>query len=130
VNDANFFGFILFLDLFDLFSYIIQIKRNDLAEKEYVILSGECARKRHFLKTEKGKIIYFVVQLEIEFENEWKPVVRYDCAHGFSHIDRYDKKGKKRKELLDLPFDEALTLADEDINTNWEDYKIKFLRGG
>jgi len=58
-----------------------------LAEKEYLILLGTGARKRHYHKTEKGVIIYFVVQLEILLENNWEPVKRYDCAHGISHID-------------------------------------------
>ncbi|MCI0494188.1 hypothetical protein L0Z72_04205 [candidate division KSB1 bacterium] len=100
-----------------------------MSEKEYVILLGENARKRHFHQTEKGNIVYFVVQLEILFENKWTPVIRYDCAHGISHIDKYNNKGKQIKEIIDLPFNEALTFADEDINTNWENYKNKFLRG-
>jgi len=98
-----------------------------LSEKEYLILLGEGARKRHFHRTEKGTIIYFVVQLEIEFENEWKPVIRYDCAHGVSHIDKYDLTGNKKKEVLDMSFNDALTLADKDINKNWEKYKLTFL---
>jgi len=100
-----------------------------LSEKEYLILLGEGARKRHFHQTERGKIVYFVVQLEILFENRWIPIIRYDCAHGISHIDKYNKKGEQLKEMIDLPFDETLTYADKDINTNWENYKNKFLKG-
>jgi hypothetical protein len=42
-------------------------------------------------------------------------VIRYDTAHGFTQVDRYD-------------FDEALTFADSDINENWEKYKNRFLQ--
>ncbi len=97
--------------------------------KEYVILLGNKARKRHFHEARKGKVVFFVVQLEIMFEGRWKPVLRYDLSYGFSHIDRYNLKGIQKKEVLDLPFKEVLTLADMDINENWQKYKNRFLRG-
>jgi hypothetical protein len=87
---------------------------------------GEQARKRHYHKTEKGKVLKFVVQLEVKVEDTWKPVIRYDCAHDFSHIDRYNAQGKQSKEELHLPYAESLTLADEDINVNWEQYRVRF----
>jgi hypothetical protein len=59
----------------------------------------------------------------------WKPVIRYDCAHDFAHVDRYNRKGETTKEELYLPYDECLTLADEDINLNCGSYKERFLRG-
>ena len=34
------------------------------------------------------------------------------------------------KEELFLSFEDALTLADEGIDDNWEDYRRKFLEGG
>ncbi len=92
--------------------------------------ASEDARKRHYHKTEKGKVIEFVVQLEVKIEGKWKPVIRYDCSHKFAHIDRYNIKGKKIKEEINLTHEESLTLADEDININWELYKERFLRGG
>jgi len=101
-----------------------------MAEKEYIIPYSKDARKRHYHKTRKGKVERFVVQLEFEYEDIWKEVIRYDCAHGFAHRDTYNLHGKHIKEELHLSFEEALTLADEDIDDNWEDYKIKFLEGG
>jgi hypothetical protein len=101
-----------------------------LPEKEYEILLGENARKRHYHSTERGKIIDFMVQLEVNVKGEWKPVIRYDRAHGYAHCDRYNLKGKKEKEEIYLPYEEVLTLADEDIDDNWEIYKLRFLRGG
>ena len=71
----------------------------------------------------------FVVQLEVEVKGEWRPVIRYDCSHEFVHRDCYNLKGKQKKEEINLGYEEALTLADEDIDDNWERYSSNFLRG-
>jgi len=86
-------------------------------------------RKRHFHKTERGKVMNFAVQLEVKVEGAWQPVIRYDCAHDFSHIDRYNMRGEQAKEALQLSYAESLTLADDDIDLNWETYKTRFLEG-
>ena len=74
-------------------------------------------RKRHYHETEKGKVTYFAVQLEINVKGEWKVVLRYDCSHRFSHVDQYDIKGNEAKTGLDLSFESALTFGDWDILT-------------
>ena len=101
-----------------------------MAEREYIIPYSMEVRKRHYHKTTKGKVERFVVQLEFEHQGVWKEIVRYDCAHGFAHRDTYNLQGKNAKEELYLSFEDALTLADEDIDANWEEYKSKFLEGG
>jgi hypothetical protein len=101
-----------------------------VAEKEYIIPYSEDVRKRHYHKTIKGKVVKFMVQLEVTHEGIWKEVVRYDCTHGFAHRDAYNLSGKHVKEELHLSFDDALTLADDDIDDNWETYKHRFLEGG
>lgn len=100
-----------------------------MAEKTYTRALGEDARKRRYHKTEKGKVVDFAAQLEVRVRDEWKVVIRYDCSHNFSHIDRYNLRGEQEKEELHLSYAESLTLADEDININWKLYKEKFLRG-
>ena len=80
-------------------------------------------------ETDKGKVIYFAVQLEIKVGYEWKVALRYDCSHNFSHVDKYDIKGNKVKTALDLSFESALTFGDWDINENWAKYKEEFLKG-
>ena len=72
----------------------------------------------------------FVVQLEFEYEGSWREVVRYDCAHGYAHRDSYNLWGKHLKEKLYLTFEDALNLADDDIDDRWEVYKHRFLEGG
>jgi hypothetical protein len=100
-----------------------------VGEKTYTRALGEHARKRHFHKIERGTVVDFVVQLEVNVGGVWQPVIRYDCAHDFSHIDRYNIHGEKEKEALQLSYAESLTLADDDIDLNWETYKAKFLEG-
>lgn len=100
-----------------------------MAEKTYTRALGENARKRHSHTTEKGKVVDFVVQLEVKVGGRWQAVIRYDCAHDFSHIDRYNIRSEQEKEDLRLPYAEALTLADEDINVHWQTYVERFLRG-
>jgi hypothetical protein len=100
-----------------------------VGEKAYTRALGADARKRYFHRTERGKVISFAVQLEVKVNGAWQPVIRYDCAHDFSHIDRYNIRGELEKESLQLPYAESLTLADDDIDLNWETYKTRFLEG-
>jgi hypothetical protein len=100
-----------------------------MAEKEYIIPYREDVRKRHYHKTKRGKVVGFAVQLEVKVGDKWKEVVRYDCAHGYAHRDSYNLPGERKKRDLNLRFDDALTLADEDIDDNWEIYKNQFLEG-
>ena len=99
-----------------------------MAITEYVRPLGQGARKRHYHETQRGRIVAFVVQLEVEFRGSWVPVVRYDMAHGRAHIDLYQTPARKAKQFLTLSPAEALTLADEDIKENWERYRKEFLR--
>jgi hypothetical protein len=100
-----------------------------MPEKEYLILLDEDARKRHCHLTKGLEIIKFMVQLEVKSGDEWKAVVRYDCAHDYAHKDCYDITGRRRKLRLYLSYEDALTLADDDINENWQIYRQRFLEG-
>jgi hypothetical protein len=100
-----------------------------VAEKEYIIPYREDVRKRHYHSTKKGEVSKFVVQLEVRVQGQWREVVRFDCAHGYTHRDSYNLIGRHRKENLHLSFEDALDLADDDIDENWENYKDHFLRG-
>jgi hypothetical protein len=95
---------------------------------EYVIPLGERARKRHYHETRRGRIVAFVVQLEVELQGVWLPVIRYDMAHGRAHVDLYETPKRKKKRFLELAPGEAMTLAEEDIKENWEEYQVDFFR--
>lgn len=96
---------------------------------EFVVILDDGVRKRHYHKTDKGRVLYFAVQLEVNVNGDWKPVVRYDCSHRFSHQDKYDIKGRKTKTSLELSFESALTYGEWDINENWPEYREQFLKG-
>lgn len=78
---------------------------------------------RHTVK--RGRVVEFMVELVVQ----GKPVVRYDSAHGFAHIDRYNLKGEQRKERLNVDFNAALTMGEQDIKQNWSTYRERFLKG-
>jgi len=101
-----------------------------LPEKRYLIPYSADVQKRYHHETQRGKITRFMVQLEILIEGEWKPVIRYDCAHGYARCDRFNLRGEQLKEDLRLPYEEALTFADDDIDNQWETYRNRFLQGG
>ena len=101
-----------------------------MPDKRYLILLDVDARKRHYHQTESGRIIKFVVQLEVKIGDTWMEVLRYDCAHNYAHLDCYNIKGECRKINLYLDYEGALTLADDNINENWEIYREKFFEGG
>ena len=94
---------------------------------EYVVPLGENVRKRHYHEADRGKVVSFVVQLEALVQGQWRVVLRYDSAHGFSHLDRYFLDGRKIKRELFLDLDEALVLADEDIKENWRAYHRAYM---
>jgi hypothetical protein len=97
---------------------------------EFVVILDNGVRKRHRREVERGEVLSFAVQLEVLVGDEWKPVVRYDSSHEFAHTDLFTIDGRKKKIPLDLGFSSSLTLADWDINENWEEYVRNFLRGG
>jgi hypothetical protein len=96
---------------------------------EFVVVLDDGVRKRHRHETISGKVVHFAVQLEIRVQQEWRVAVRYDCAHGNAHMDRYDIRGNQTKRALNLQFESALTYGDWDINENWQKYRDAFLKG-
>ena len=76
---------------------------------------------------EQGLVMRFIVQLEGEFNGEWKAIVRYDTAHGFAHCDvlhPYDDTRKARVETNN--YNEALTYAQVDLSNNWRNYRVRY----
>jgi len=70
------------------------------------------------------------MQYETFIEGAWRPVIRYDTAPGFPHVDRIRPDGTVEKiPLLTKDLGEALTFADQDIDENWERYKEAYLKG-
>lgn len=100
-----------------------------MPETSYILPVWTDTRIRHYHRTEGGAVVRFTIQLEVETKGRWKAVIRYDSAHGYAHIDRFNLEGKRRKERLHLKFGEALTRAEREIKQNWLTYRERFLRG-
>ena len=100
-----------------------------MPETSYILPVRVDTRIRHYHRTEGGTVLQFTIQLEVETRGRWKAVIRYDTAHEYAHIDRFNLQGKRRKERLRLNFAEALTRAERDIKQNWSTYRERFLEG-
>ena len=69
----------------------------------------------------------FSVQIETLIEDHWKPVVRYDTAHGFAHRDFIHPSGRVDKTPLFLhTLSEALDYAEADLKANWKNYVDRY----
>ncbi|MCL0089591.1 hypothetical protein M1O54_04480 [Dehalococcoidia bacterium] len=99
--------------------------------KEFVKIispSGEDALRMR-IRTEKGKVMDIVVQYEAKFGEDWHPIVRYDCSHGFFHRDIMFPGGKEEKYPLNIPdLKTALVYAEQDIKDRWNWYRDRYQR--
>lgn len=87
-------------------------------------------RLRFRIRTSKGKVVEFMVQLEFRADGDWKPVVRYDNAHDFAHRDVLDWRGNEIEKtplrLGTLP--EILEYAEQDLMDRADWYADRFLK--
>lgn len=80
--------------------------------------------------TESGRVTSFTVQYETMIDGQILPVIRYDCAHGFAHIDILAPDGtqvSKRPLPAYLSLKQAMQMAITDLVENWESYRERFL---
>jgi hypothetical protein len=82
-----------------------------------------CAYKR------RGKVIVqYTVQLELFHDGTWKPVVRYDNAHGFCHRDMLHPDGTQEKTRMFVgTANDTFTVAIKQAQTHWEAEVSRFL---
>jgi len=98
-------------------------------EKAYLQIITDRDRVRVRFKKERGRITEFVVQYETQVGDKWKPVIRYDTAHGRAHTDVIRPDGTQEKTLLHFPnYNDAFSYAEEDVKSNWERYRRDYLR--
>ena len=101
-----------------------------MGEIEYRLNFTDDDRAKIRFVTIKGKVRYFLVQYEATIQGKWKPVIRYDVAHGFIHADIMHRDGTAEKRKLFFPdYEEALTYSIRDIKENWERYRERYERG-
>lgn len=72
----------------------------------------------------RGFITGFVVQYEALLKGDWRPIVRYDTAHGFTHKDLIHPGGEAEKQPLYFPdYNLAFTFAIQDLKISWSWYR-------
>lgn len=89
---------------------------------------GDMLRIR-FVREGKA-VIRFAVQYEANIDGVLRRVVRFDMAHGFAHRDDIDWNGNTIAKVPmpgHLDYNDALTLAINDLATNWYRYRAAFL---
>ena len=85
-------------------------------------------RLRFKITVSLGRVSGVVVQLEINTGGEWRPVVRYDNAHGVLHRDMLDPAGSETKSVVQLPdFESFLSFSEQDLVDRWQWYRDVFL---
>lgn len=78
----------------------------------------------------EGRMLGFVVQYEAFIANRWHPVIRYDTAHNFAHIDRLYPDGRIEKQPLYFEnYNMAFTYATIDLKRLWEKYREEYEKG-
>ena len=100
-----------------------------MSEKSFVIQPGPRDRIRHWCLIERGQVREFTVQYEARLDGEWKPVVRYDTAHGFAHRDLLHPDGRvDKRRLTAYNLNVAFTYAAADVRKNWEHYRERYVQ--
>ena len=83
------------------------------------------------LVTEGGLVTAFMAQYETVIDGKPVPVVRYDTAHGFPHLDVLDRHGRvvdKVRLASQATLGIALTYALQDIADTWPAYREVFFK--
>ena len=96
---------------------------------EYLVMLPQSdIQLRHRHIREQGLVSAFAVQLELWWREEWHPIARYDTRHGFAHRDLVHPNGRVDKTPMGLAdWNQALTMAMEDLKANWPWYRQRFL---
>ncbi|MBI2118547.1 MAG: hypothetical protein HYT97_02850 [Elusimicrobia bacterium] len=102
-----------------------------MGEKNFLKFLGadQTRRLRFRIITRKGKVIDFLVQLEVFTKIKWHPVVRYDFSHGFPHRDILLPDGQEEKTPLSLEtLEQCVQYAEQDLVDRDEWYVEQFMK--
>lgn len=90
--------------------------------------TGDVVRVR--LNVDRGQVTAFTLQLETYVDDHWRPVVRYDPAHGQPHRDMLDWDGRVIDKFWLSPTmtnKQAIRFAEQDLSENGAAYRESFL---
>jgi hypothetical protein len=75
------------------------------------------------------EVIQFSVQYMAFLQEEWQPIVRFDTAHGYAHMDISHPNGTQDKHRLDAQdYAVALNWAINQVRSRWEFYRERYER--
>jgi len=97
-------------------------------QRSFIIsLPGDKIRFRNIFKIKRDGKLDFTVQLEVEPKaGEWKPLVRWDCAHGSCHRDLiYSNGHKETDETATQELDKVIANGIDDLKENLKSYLEK-----
>ena len=85
---------------------------------KYILSENDWIDTRITKDLTKNEIIKFSINLSSIISKDTYSIIRYDNAHGFTHIDRY---WESKKEIIeDKTKVDILKLARTDIRKNWK----------
>ena len=101
-----------------------------MPEKSYDFFINDSVRCILRFITENGKVIGFVVRMQVYIDGKWCDIRRYDTAHGTPHIDVLNWRGKTIEKiwLSYSTIGKAMTFAKEDIKLNYKTYIKRFTK--
>lgn len=87
-------------------------------------------RLRVRIRTERGEVVLFSVQLEASIRTRPVAVARYDSSHGVVHRDLLDRDGHNvdKHWFAGLTLDQGLNFAIADSKANWRRCRQDFIR--
>lgn len=100
-----------------------------MGKKSFIVPLGDSDKDRYRLDCTitRGHVIIFRVQYEAFIDGEWRPIVRYDTAHGYPHRDLLHPDRPEEKTMWPgRSSTEALTIGQEDIKRNWVAYRARY----
>lgn len=103
--------------------------RAAIDERAFFIPLPDAALRVRYLK-DRGRILRFVVQLEVLIDQVWTPIVRYDNAHHFVHRDDLKPDGSlvKTPPIAFAGNEDAFNFALQDLRTNCRYYVERYER--
>jgi hypothetical protein len=98
-------------------------------DREWVFaVANDEARIRCRYRRRGNRMIEYTVQLEIWQAQTWRPILRYDNAHGYCHRDIIHSDGTQTKvRIYRGDTSSNFTWAIKELRANWQSERARFL---
>jgi hypothetical protein len=92
------------------------------------LIAGEIRLRCSFERLGK-ELRQFTVQLELCWAEHWRPIVRYDNAHGFCHRDTIHANGSQDRTAVFVgDISATFTYAIQDLKAHWQVHRERYLK--